>query len=509
MDRGLRLIGDPPWNGRRRSGGGGRRRPVPSIDWAMKLDVGALRYLSREEFRVLTAVEMGMKNHEVVPASLVDSIAALKRGGCRKALDGLLRHKLVHHENKQYDGFRLTPLGYDFLAIKALVNRGAIASVGRQIGVGKEADVFEVLAPSGALLVLKLHRLGRTSFRAVKSKRDYLRGGRHFNWLYLSRLAAAKEYAFMRALHDHSFRTPEAIDCNRHAVLMTAAPGVPLTQAQQLPEPMDALREALAVVARLARHGLVHCDLNEFNLIVNDDDALARAGEPRLTVIDFPQMVSVSHPNARMLFERDVQSLQRFFYRRFRITVAEEEVDAVVPQFDDHAACLDAAAEGGGGGGDDDDGSGEGGGGMLRRLDGELRASGFDNWMGEDLVDVAADDGDGDEESGESSDDESDIEPPNLVVRQEEDDAIQGPSSSSDDTSDDDAGPSDEVHHSEPNRRRKNNNQQPKDAAEVSRRVGDEIRARAAREARTAKYKAAMARGRAGKKGGKGGRDGF
>lgn len=37
------------------------------------------------------------------------------------------------------DGFRLTYLGYDFLAIKALVNRGVFVSVGRQIGVGKES----------------------------------------------------------------------------------------------------------------------------------------------------------------------------------------------------------------------------------------------------------------------------------------------------------------------------------------------------------------------------------
>ena len=37
------------------------------------------------------------------------------------------------------DGYRLTNLGYDFLGIKALVNRGAIVGVGRQIGVGKES----------------------------------------------------------------------------------------------------------------------------------------------------------------------------------------------------------------------------------------------------------------------------------------------------------------------------------------------------------------------------------
>lgn len=33
----------------------------------------------------------------------------------------------------RYDGYRLTYLGYDYLAIKALVNRGAIAGVGRQV----------------------------------------------------------------------------------------------------------------------------------------------------------------------------------------------------------------------------------------------------------------------------------------------------------------------------------------------------------------------------------------
>jgi RIO kinase 2 len=35
-------------------------------------------------------------------------------------------------------------MGYDFLAIKTLVQRGHICGVGRQIGVGKESDIFEV-----------------------------------------------------------------------------------------------------------------------------------------------------------------------------------------------------------------------------------------------------------------------------------------------------------------------------------------------------------------------------
>lgn len=44
------------------------------------------------------------------------------------------------------DGFRLTYLGYDFLAIKTLLNRGVFVAVGRQIGVGKESGIFSCLA---------------------------------------------------------------------------------------------------------------------------------------------------------------------------------------------------------------------------------------------------------------------------------------------------------------------------------------------------------------------------
>lgn len=41
-------------------------------------------------------------------------------------------------------------------------------------------------------------RLGRISFRAIKTKRDYLGKRKSASWLYMSRLAAQKEFAFMK-----------------------------------------------------------------------------------------------------------------------------------------------------------------------------------------------------------------------------------------------------------------------------------------------------------------------
>ncbi|XP_043691853.1 serine/threonine-protein kinase rio2-like isoform X1 [Telopea speciosissima] len=281
----------------------------------MKLDVDVLRYLSKDDFRVLTAVEMGMRNHEIVPSELVDRIARLRHGGTYKVLKNLLKHKLLHHDSSKYDGFRLTYLGYDFLAIKTLVNRGVFTAVGRQIGVGKESDIFEVAKEDGTILAMKLHRLGRISFRAVKSKRDYLVHRSSYNWLYLSRLAALKEYAFMKALEEHGFPVPSAVDCNRHCVIMSLVQGYPLVQVKQLQNPDMVFEIIIGLIVRLAEHGLIHCDFNEFNLMIDDNE--------NVTMIDFPQMVSVSHRNAQMYFDRDVDCVFKFFSKRFNLSFEE------------------------------------------------------------------------------------------------------------------------------------------------------------------------------------------
>lgn len=56
-------------------------------------------------------------------------------------------------------------------------------------------------------------------------------------------------------------------------------------------DPSALYNDLMELIVKLGSYGLIHCDFNEFNLIVNEDD--------KLTVIDFPQMVSISHPNAQ------------------------------------------------------------------------------------------------------------------------------------------------------------------------------------------------------------------
>jgi len=67
--------------------------------------------------------------------------------------------------------------------------------------------------------------------------------------------------------------------------------------------------DLMSIIVKLAEHGLIHGDFNEFNIMIDDNE--------KITIIDFPQMVSVDHENGDMYFDRDVNCIRIFFERRF------------------------------------------------------------------------------------------------------------------------------------------------------------------------------------------------
>jgi RIO kinase 2 len=281
----------------------------------MKLDPKLLKYMTKEQWRVLSAVEQGMKNHSLVPLELVVSIAGLRHGGAQKVIGALLRNKLIARNSQKYEGYRLTYLGYDFLALRVFVARGTVTGVGRMIGVGKESDIYLVRNDEGTTYALKLHRLGRVSFKTIKTKRDYLQGRHKSNWLYISRLAAVKEFAFMKALYQNDFSVPTPVDQNRHCVVMGLCQGFPLYQIKTMDNAELVYKRLMDTIVRLAQYGLIHCDFNEFNLMISK--------EGDVTVIDFPQMISTEHENAKFYFDRDVECVRKFFGKILKCDVSK------------------------------------------------------------------------------------------------------------------------------------------------------------------------------------------
>merc|ERR1719489_671884 len=92
--------------------------------------------------------------------------------------------------------------------------------------------------------------------------------------------------------------------------------GHTLQQATDVPDPAVLYDKLIKLLLKFANHGVIHGDFNEFNIML--DSATA---DP--IIIDFPQMVSTLHPDAKQLFDRDVNCLRDFFRRRFGFESAE------------------------------------------------------------------------------------------------------------------------------------------------------------------------------------------
>lgn len=301
--------------------------------------------------------------------------------------------------------------------------------------------------------MLKIHRLGRISFRTVKNNRDYLKrrhgDGSGANWMQMSALAARKEYMFMRALWERGFPVPEPVGWNRHTVVMELVDAFPLRQIKSVPDPAGLYGELVGLVMRFAGVGLIHGDFNEFNVLIKEveveeeevDGAATTTiegpenstrtkttdSDPKTTtkttriklipiVIDFPQTLSIDHPNAPYYFSRDINCIKTFFKRRFHFTSNDPGPfyeDAIKALKTEVGKGIEKAGADEETGKDSEESRG-------RRLDVEVEASGFSRKMARELETYMKDvgvDGDGgggvvdeEEDDGKSSEDDEEEE---------------------------------------------------------------------------------------------------
>jgi len=193
-----------------------------------------------------------------------------------------------------------------------LVQTDILASFGQSVGIGKEADVYEGQTPKDEVVAIKIHRLGRTSFRQTKRLRTYTADKHHLSWLYASRLAAEKEYEALETLYPLKVAVPKPYGQNRHIVVMSNIVGDDLFTIKELPRADKIFDTILKNIEQSYQKAqIIHGDLSEFNIIIN----------PKLKplIIDWPQWVSAAHPNALFYLERDVTNICNFFEKKYGI----------------------------------------------------------------------------------------------------------------------------------------------------------------------------------------------
>jgi RIO kinase 2 len=272
------------------------------------------------DFRILRGVELNMRHHRWVP---LEDIARFARTDLETAsfrlgkLDDL---SLVRRRSDiGYIGYQLTIHGYDVLAMRALARKGVVEAISTtQVGVGKDADVYVGITPTGEKVAVKFNRVGgRTASRRATYHSHVFANKHHTSWLYVSRLIAKKEYDALVLLSPIA-RVPKPIAWNRHVLVMEFVEGTALAEVSLTREEAEnVLDRILEEYLKIVEFGIVHSDLSEFNVVLTGDEVL---------IIDWAQHLTTAHPESYELLKRDLTVMLNAFRRRWGVKRDFDEV---------------------------------------------------------------------------------------------------------------------------------------------------------------------------------------
>ncbi|MDD1691387.1 MAG: serine/threonine protein phosphatase [Methanoregula sp.] len=264
-----------------------------------------IRTLNKYEKAILLALERGMKRYSWVPLEHLKTSTKLSESEINYRLSRLIAWGMVRFNPVPYDGYALVFGGYDTLALATLTAKGTISALGTMLGEGKESIVYEALGLGP--VAIKFHRVGGRSFSSARLNREYMEEG-HCPWLLASRKSAEREYEAIRALHP-KVSVPLPIAQNRHTVVMSRINGANLNRCT-LESPTEVLDEILDNVRIAYGAGIIHSDLSEYNIMVEDGKCI---------LIDWPQWVGTDHQNADAIVRRDIDNILAFFKRKYKL----------------------------------------------------------------------------------------------------------------------------------------------------------------------------------------------
>jgi len=280
----------------------------------MPLSADEIKELHKYEYRILKTLEWLMKRYLWVPEDVLRKSAGLSESEMNYRVGRLMEMDMVKSSTKPYKGYQLVFKGYDVLAISTLVRKGTLNALGALIGVGKESEVYEAMGLG--VLVIKIHRVGQRSFQSVRLNRNYIPEWKHFPWLFASMESAKAEFTALSTLQRGGVSVPVPIGINRNVIAMSYIAGLNLNQVT-VEEPKVIFDEVVENLAKAYRLGFIHNDLSEFNIMVDEE---------RVWLIDWPQWIEPSHPNADTILRRDIDNLVNHFSKKYGLSETTDEV---------------------------------------------------------------------------------------------------------------------------------------------------------------------------------------
>lgn len=261
--------------------------------------------LNKSDFKILKVFASSLKNRQFLNLPTLSQYSNLSQSLIEHHLKRLVKFGLISKSNI---GYTLLVTGLDIYVLKILSNRNIITAIGPQIGIGKEAEVYLAHDSLEQDKIIKMFRLGRSSFKQIKRKRDVNIGTN--SWLLLNIETAKKEYDILTYLKDSSTSFPSPLYRSFHCIVMEPIYGSRLSDIENLDYPELVLEKIISNMKIAYRKGYINGDLNEYNILVNDDN---------IFILDWPQAVRVDTTNADVVLTRDVNNIVKFFSRKFEI----------------------------------------------------------------------------------------------------------------------------------------------------------------------------------------------
>jgi len=240
----------------------------------------------------------------------VESLAErkLRRRVARYEIQELMKEKRSEEMESLEEVFDRSTL----MIVYKMLNRGYLKNIYGVLRSGKEARIYWGKGKGNRPVAIKIFL---TTSREFKHGRVvYTQGDERFkNTRNDSRSAvnlwASKEYRNLKQAGAAGVRVPTPFRVEGNVLLMEFigenGQPAPLLRETPLNHPARTYDKIMEAVKRLYQNAkLVHGDLSEYNIMM-------RKLQPVL--IDFGQAVSVEHPMAKILLERDLKQLNQYF----------------------------------------------------------------------------------------------------------------------------------------------------------------------------------------------------
>jgi len=279
---------------------------------SLKDSASIVKKIENMDYRVLKVFVSSIKHHEIINNHNILTYSKLHKDRVEYALESLLKLKLIAKTEK---GFKLLTAGLDVYALKILVDSGIILGIGNSLGIGKESDVVEAVSEVDQKRAVKFFRIGRISFTDTKRKRSLEKNKNVNNWLLINIEAAKREYDFLVKLNSTKMNIATPYFRSMHSIVMNRINGVRLIEIRNLDDPREIFDKVFKQIKMAYKENIINGDLSEYNILLDDNNDIF--------IIDWPQAVTLEHPNAEFLIRRDIHNVIRYFTRKYDLNIDE------------------------------------------------------------------------------------------------------------------------------------------------------------------------------------------